>query len=78
MSEIGEIIETFRSSKEGVLTSCRDYLRCAQSLINDYVRYDLANKMPGGLEIVYDLIGQVDNNLDVVITLLQDEERNKN
>ena len=75
MGNVEEMIETFRSSKEGVLQSCQEYLRCAQSLMHDYVRDNGLNKMPYELELATDLLGKVDSNIDLVVTLLSDEER---
>ena len=78
MSDVVEMIETFRSSKEGVLQSCQNYLRCAQSLMHDYVRDNSLNKMPYELELATDLLEKVDSNIDLVITLLSDEESHRN
>lgn len=75
MSEVEEMLDAFRSSKEGVLQSCQTYLRTAQSLMYDYVRDNGLNKMPYELELATDLLGKVDSNIDLVVTLLSDEER---
>lgn len=75
MSEVEKMIETFKSSKEGLLQSCQEYLRCAQNLMRDYAREEGLNKMPSELELATDLLSKVDSNIDLVVELLTDEER---
>lgn len=74
MSNVEEMLDAFRSSKEGVLQSCQVYLRTAQSLMHDYVRDNSIKKMPYELELAVDLLSKVDSNIDLVVTLLNDEE----
>lgn len=78
MGNVEEMIEAFRSSKEGVLKSCQTYVRTVQSLMHDYVRDNIGTqKMPYELEIAVDLLGKVDSDIDLVVTLLNDEASHK-
>lgn len=78
MSNVEEMLDAFRSSKEGVLQSCQNYLRTALTLMHDYVRDNGIKKMPYELELAGDLLGKVDSNIDLVVSLLNDEESHRN
>ena len=78
MSNVEEMLDAFRSSKEGVLQSCQTYLRTAQSLMQDYVRDNGIKKMPYELELAGDLLCKIDSNIDLVVSLMNDEESHRN
>lgn len=69
MSDAVEMIETFRNSREGVLSSCQSYARSAYSLVYDYVRSNDLNKIPYELEMVIDLTSKIDENIDDVLEM---------
>lgn len=77
MSNVEEMLDAFRSSKEGVLQSCQHYLRTAQCLMHDYVRDDGLKKMPYKLEIALNLLSETDSNIDLVVDMLNDESKNR-
>ena len=77
-SNIGEVLEEYRSSKQGILSSCQTYMRCGQSLIYDYVKSEGLKRIPHKLQLVIDLLGEVDTDIDTVVFLLDDEDKHKN
>lgn len=77
MSDIEELLDAFRNSKEGMLQSCQHYLRTAQCLMYDYVRDDNLKKLPYKLEMSVNLLNEADSNIDLVLEMLNNEVSNR-